>query len=313
MAKLRIISTFLTLVTIVCIPNAYHQDSKAGFHAHRTFHRFGHHRPARGRGACGQDLIRAARVSATLSQIEKYQTAVNTFRGKYGYLPGDIKDPEATSFGFASRGSLAGEGDGNGLILGWQPFSPGANAHAQCAGETAMFWADLSAARLIEGSFSSASSTTAPSYNITFSSSPPLSAFLPPAKIGNSNSVYVYSGGLTSNDSQNYFGLSAVTQITTNGNDVSTSALNVWQASKIDSKMDDGLPQSGNVQAFYVSVGGVFWAGTTTTSFSAYTTATSESSTSCFDNGNVSGLPQLYSVGANGGANVNCALSFRFQ
>ncbi|MGH9519815.1 MAG: type II secretion system protein, partial [Terriglobales bacterium] len=47
----------------------------------------------------GQDLIRAAEVRATISQIEKYQTAVNTFYGKYGALPGDIKDPEASMFG----------------------------------------------------------------------------------------------------------------------------------------------------------------------------------------------------------------------
>lgn len=34
----------------------------------------------------GQDLINAAAVRAQISQIEKYNTAVNTFREKYGYL-----------------------------------------------------------------------------------------------------------------------------------------------------------------------------------------------------------------------------------
>jgi len=38
----------------------------------------------------GQDLIRAAEVRATIAQIEKYNTVVNTFRGKYGGLPGDL-------------------------------------------------------------------------------------------------------------------------------------------------------------------------------------------------------------------------------
>ena len=68
----------------------------------------------------GQDLVRAAAVRATISQIERYNTAVNTFRGKYNYLPGDIKDPDASGFGFAARGQYAGEGDGNGLIEGAQ-------------------------------------------------------------------------------------------------------------------------------------------------------------------------------------------------
>lgn len=66
----------------------------------------------------GQDLIRAAAVRGQISQIEKYKTAANTFLGKYGYLPGDIKDPDASNFGFPPRGQYAGEGDGNGIVEG---------------------------------------------------------------------------------------------------------------------------------------------------------------------------------------------------
>jgi hypothetical protein len=43
-----------------------------------------------------------------------------------------------------------------------------------------------------------------------------------------------------------------------------------------------------------------------------YTTATSGSATTCFDNGGGS-APQQYSVEQNGGAGINCSLSFRFQ
>src|ERR1700691_726671 len=67
----------------------------------------------------GQDLIRAAEVRATISQIEKYNTAVNTFRGKYNNsIPGDMNSANASTFGFAARGAFAGEGDGNGVIEG---------------------------------------------------------------------------------------------------------------------------------------------------------------------------------------------------
>src|ERR1017187_10122680 len=62
----------------------------------------------------GRDLISAAEVRAQISQIEKYQTAVNTFRDKYGYLPGDIPEPTASQYGFAARATDQGEGDGNG-------------------------------------------------------------------------------------------------------------------------------------------------------------------------------------------------------
>ena len=64
----------------------------------------------------GQDLIKAAQVRATISQIEKYNTTANTFYGKVGSLPGDLNSVTATQFGFNPRGSFGGEGDANGLI-----------------------------------------------------------------------------------------------------------------------------------------------------------------------------------------------------
>ena len=100
----------------------------------------------------GRDLIRAAAVRATITQIEKYNTAVNTFRGKYGYLPGDIKDPEASSFGLTARGQYAGQGDGNGVIEGCTNNAPSCNAgFLEGAGETVMFWKDLTPANVLKG------------------------------------------------------------------------------------------------------------------------------------------------------------------
>ena len=48
----------------------------------------------------GQSLIKAAEVRSEVTQMEKFQTAVNTFRDKYGYLPGDIPVGPAAQFGF---------------------------------------------------------------------------------------------------------------------------------------------------------------------------------------------------------------------
>jgi prepilin-type N-terminal cleavage/methylation domain-containing protein len=53
----------------------------------------------------GQDLIRAAYVRAQISQIEKFNTAVNTFYGKYQALPGDMNATTATNYGFTARGT----------------------------------------------------------------------------------------------------------------------------------------------------------------------------------------------------------------
>ena len=102
----------------------------------------------------GRNLIDASAMRAQISQIEKYHTATNTFRGEYGYLPGDIKDPDASRFGFAARGLYAGEGDGNGILQGITADAPAsALARSEGGGESVMVWADLSKAGMIEGAY----------------------------------------------------------------------------------------------------------------------------------------------------------------
>jgi hypothetical protein len=143
-----------------------------------------------------------------------------------------------------------------------------------------------------------------------------MSSYFPAAAIGKGNYVYAYSGGPTGADSKNYWGISAVTSICSGGLYMaSTPAITVKQAYDIDKKVDDGLPQSGSVMAFYDNVG-FFWAGPSNPPYQfapPYTSATPGTTASCFDNGNVTGAQQQYSVEISNGANVNCALSFQFQ
>jgi prepilin-type N-terminal cleavage/methylation domain-containing protein len=258
----------------------------------------------------GQSLINAAAVRAQVTQIEKYNTAANTFREKYGYLPGDIKDPDASSFGFIARGQYAGEGDGNGVIQG-SYGGPGNNhGDAEGAGETLLFWSDLSAAHLIEGSFTLATPNT------PMSTTSPASYF-PLGKIGRGNYVYAWSGSnaaYNGGSSTNYYGLSTVSGVASNVI-VSTPGLAVAEAYNIDQKIDDGLPQSGKVLAFYLSSGNIpTWAGNSTNNGGVpFTTAIQGSSSTCFDNGNVAGAAQQYSIEISSGANVTCGLSFKMQ
>src|SRR5665213_3372659 len=66
----------------------------------------------------GRDMIEAAKVRATVSQYEKFITAANTFKLKYGDLPGDLTTAEATALGFAplSRPNSGTAIPGDGLI-----------------------------------------------------------------------------------------------------------------------------------------------------------------------------------------------------
>ncbi len=189
----------------------------------------------------GRDLIAAAAVRGQISQIEQYQQAVNTFRGKYGYIPGDIPDPEATQFGFTLPSYVQDEapdlylaGNGNGLLDtapndydndGWHYYS----------GEGSVFMKHLVQAKLITSTY-------------------------PEAKIGRNGHIAAWSGGWGGGmqqtnlygrgymDGKNYFAVFIDPMDSSTG---SASVLTVKEAYAMDSKMDDGLPQTGRVLAMF--------------------------------------------------------------
>jgi prepilin-type N-terminal cleavage/methylation domain-containing protein len=265
----------------------------------------------------GQDLVKTAGARATLAQIEKYNTSANTFKVKYGYIPGDIPDPYASQFGFQPRGTTEGEGDGNGVIEGIVPNGQSYYGVGEAGGETVMFWADLSAARMIDGGFSLASPTT--EYNGGAIGTATFPSIFPAARIGNGSYILAYS-----NNGTNYFLIEAVTQIAhvpyinTTGQ---IAGLTPAQAYNIDKKIDDGLPTTGHVTAALVDAQYVIWSfndflgwgvslwGSTASIFPP-NDATPAVAGSCIDNGNVSGAMLQYSVSQNGS---NCGVSFQMQ
>ncbi|MEQ1704855.1 MAG: prepilin-type N-terminal cleavage/methylation domain-containing protein [Rickettsiales bacterium] len=274
----------------------------------------------------GRDLIDAAMIRSQISQIEKYNTAVNTFKVKYGYLPGDISDPTASGFNFKVRGAYKGEGDGDGILEGINTDATLNNCgFYSISGENALFWVDLSTANMIDGTFNTATATV-PSAGFPRPTGTDIYKYFPRAKIG-SNYVYTGSGACTKYSTANvfkkhvnYFIISLVSGVYGNISPTVDVGLTVRQAYQIDSKIDDGLPQLGNVLAGYfrncppyTGCSSFDWSNSTQAQTnSPYTTATPASSTSCFDNGNVVGTQQ-YSVGTNDGNEINCAISIQFQ
>jgi prepilin-type N-terminal cleavage/methylation domain-containing protein len=263
----------------------------------------------------GRDLVMAAGVRAQVTQMDKYQQAINVFRDKYGQLPGDISDPDASRFGFVARGPNRGQGDGNGLLEA-NPAQDNVQVGGGFAsgGETAMFWVDLSTAHLIDSSIAALgtnypSPTTAPG-GIAYNTIPNLDAWLPAAKIGQGNYLYPYSSGAV-----NYYGMSS--NIAIGWALSSTPALSVRQAASIDAKIDDGLPQNGRVLAQYMNYNITHyqpvWAAGGGVAGTSPGGTVSGSSTTCYDNAGSSANPMQYSMTQNNGANVNCALSFRIQ
>jgi len=255
----------------------------------------------------GQDLIKAAEVRAQISQIEKYNSAVNTFRAKFGALPGDMPVATANQYGFTVGSGCSGSGngtrDGDGLIEGY-PGEP----IVQGEGETELFWQDLSssaAGSLIEGNFPNSGGpavacNTSSQAMTTTPGSTYIGDYLPAAKIGHGNfvAVYTYAGA-------NWYTLGAVNAINTAGYMGATASIPVIQAYNMDKKTDDGLPTSGAVQAYYVNGTGSWpWVPAASANAAADSTSTCYNTTS-----------NAYSVSslANYGTGGNCGLSFRFQ
>lgn len=260
----------------------------------------------------GADLINAAAIRAQITQIEKYNTAVHTFQNKYGGLPGDLSSTLASQFGFNSRPGYAGQGDGNGVIQGSYGLSASdAYGTFQAGGETVLFWQDLGT---YAGPIDFKGTTNG--VNCCLASVSPPSQYFPSAKIGNGNYICVWSPVRQSGLSGNYFSVSAISGgLGGDGNILSVPGMSVLQASRIDTKIDDGLPQSGNVIALYISDDGIYnmvWANGTDNAGIASTGAIPPTTSTCYDNGSGSGAQQ-YSLSQNGGSGINCGLSFRFQ
>jgi prepilin-type N-terminal cleavage/methylation domain-containing protein len=184
----------------------------------------------------GKDLIHAAEIRSTISQLEKYKTAFYTFKTKYNGMPGDFPAANAARFGFTVRSGAAGHGNGNGLV---EACGLNTNIHFGC--ETALFWKDLSDASLIDGSFPLASDS------LIQINPGQQSSYLPNAKIGKGNSIAVISdaGLLQNGTSGNGFVIAGIVSTDAGGLITDATLLTPNEANAIDVKIDDGKPKSG--------------------------------------------------------------------
>ena len=231
----------------------------------------------------GRDLIKAAEVRGTVSQMEKYTTAVNTFRSKYNGIPGDILN--ASNFGFdASRGASMGDGDG--VIESVQ------GSAGSFAGETSCFWDDLTAAALIgDGLNSSTACGTSTATNLAIS--------LPQTKLGRGNYIIVgNTGGI------NYWAITGITALgATAGWIAPGDLLTNEEAFQIDSKIDDGGPTAGSVMTTIDE--GVAAAGSGQALFNTLDGAAASAAGVCV------GPTGIYDFTTSGGKDQSCQLRIR--
>ncbi len=243
----------------------------------------------------GQDLIRAAEIRATVGQIEKYNASVNTFRTKYNGIPGDISSANAAAFGFIARAGSQGRGDNNGLIDG---SNAGALLQQVFTQESGFFWDDLTKANLVDGQFTSAADIASPAA-IGAAGIP---TQFPEASIARGNRIHVGStGGL------NYYLLTGITSTAvTTGNMTLTTNLTPIELFNMDNKLDDGLPQTGIVQARGT-------AASTTTPMTDVTTASAVATIAYCDVGAGTSTDTYNRSLTAGGQTPACIGRFRFN
>ena len=245
----------------------------------------------------GQDMIRASQIRATVGQVEKTNAAVNTFRSKYNGLPGDLTATTAAALGlFAETGGSAGTAghqDGNGLLEG------GSTGATVGIGETIEFWRHLADANLIDGSYGvSDNSAIAAASGQATGDVTAIGQTLPPAKLGGNNSFAAFSAS-----GINYYQIAPITGLTAATGSYSFGATGVTPADSyhIDSKIDDGMPNTGLVVAQSIAA------------LNAAPSVNAAATASTCTIGGGTGTDTYNRVVGTGGTDPSCSLRVRFN
>lgn len=166
----------------------------------------------------GQNLIRAAELRATVSQIETFNTTVNTFRGKYNGIPGD--------FVRAAQFALGTNGDGNGLVEDADADATTLTAHD---GEMPQFWVHLSASGMVGEIYADAGAGNATVPQTNF----------PLSKHGVGGII------ITAFEGYNRYLIGANAAADDDMDNLVQSTLRPEDAYSLDTKLDNGVPFTG--------------------------------------------------------------------
>jgi prepilin-type N-terminal cleavage/methylation domain-containing protein len=196
----------------------------------------------------GQNLIHQSQIRATLTQIGKLNTAVNTFSAKFGGLPGDLLNYNAVGMAVPSSDSATPINNfvGNGLIEDCT-----GNGLLFC-GEPTAFLVDLSRAQLLDNNNISQVFTGGAGCPYT---GKPIATYVIPSAFGSATFLWAESTkgdgfGLPANIvNYNYWHLGQISSIDCFPFINETFVITPVDAAGIDNKIDDGIPNTGNVLA----------------------------------------------------------------
>jgi prepilin-type N-terminal cleavage/methylation domain-containing protein len=195
----------------------------------------------------GQELIGNARVTATVAQIKGIDAATSTFKDTYATLPGDFAVAPSTRLPNCAALPCNFTGNGDGKLATTPAAAP--------TGESTAFFPQLASADLLTGISPNAVGGTA--FGVNF----------PAAKIDGSG----FFAGSSTNPAADLTtvvgtlgtgsGLYLSLVNTVAGVTAASEGLTPSQASRIDTKLDDGQPGVGSVVAIGGATCGIAGAG----------------------------------------------------
>ena len=185
----------------------------------------------------GRDLLIAAGRRHFISELDKYTTAVRLFRVKYNCIPGDCKN--AVAYNLGTGGGAGDNGDGDGMVYSTDDGGLGMTGGGWVRQKEGLnFWYHLSQAKL--------TAFPAKGYNATQPAS--IASYVPELKLD--GRVFVFAYSIVQTDPLRNMGNAYYLSSDLQGNNYGNS-MSAVDAYYFDTKLDDGLPFSGNVRTFY--------------------------------------------------------------
>lgn len=180
-----------------------------------------------------QSFVDNARMNASIAEFKMLRAAHFTFREKYSALPGDMANAEIR-IPQCTAANHCRSGDGNGMvgvrINNVQTIAASAGVH-----ENIQYWKHLSLAGMIGSIDETATDDPAASqYGVTH----------PSARIGGG-----WNAIMTSAEGYGDYGGNSVVLELTDAPNINTPAVEPRMAQEIDTKIDDGRPNTGFVTA----------------------------------------------------------------
>lgn len=178
----------------------------------------------------GKDLIKAAEIRATVTQLERYNTAYYAFQIKYNCIPGDC--PRAVEFGLGTSGGPGDNGNGSETIN---------DTIVTIGKESLDYWYHLAQAGLIESGYTGYTGQT----NFQVGTD------IPRTKLGKGG-IYITTPWETVTETGmlgafvgNYFWIADNIRVIAATWTEATGVFTPFENYALDAKIDDGYPSTG--------------------------------------------------------------------